>query len=116
MKIDFNITLHIYGFKGQVHAYGRFSSKKKAVEALDTSMYHFNDFASIGALGNTGKLLIPLYPENTLIVIIGRYLNIDKPFNYWVKEEGEWVEKTYDSSKQKSIHNSEESVKNDVVL
>ena len=63
MKIDFNMTLQIYGFHGQVHVYGTFSSKRKAVEALDTSMYHFNDFANIGSLGNTGKLIVPLYPE-----------------------------------------------------
>ena len=100
MKIEFNLTTHVYGFKGQVTVYGKFSSKKKAVEALDTYMYYFNDFASIGALGNTGKLIVPLYPENTLIVLTDRHANPKKPFNYWVKEDGEWVEKNYDTSKQ----------------
>ena len=94
MKIDFNITTSVSGLKGQVKVYGRFSSKKKAVEALNTSMHFFNGYASIGALGNTGNLLIPLYPENTLIATKINHFNLSKPFTYWVLETGgSWEEK-----------------------
>lgn len=97
MKIIFNINTSVNGLRGQNRIYGKFDSKKAAIKALRCSLYHFNEYAHIGALGTIGKILVELYPSNTLIAVNdSHYIDPEKPFSYWVQETlGKWVRKIH---------------------
>ena len=105
MKCDFNMLAFLRGLRGQVHVYGRFDSKKKAVETLEMSLHHFNKYASIGSLGVVGEALVDLYPVNTLLathhdirpaMLIDDKIIIVKIFEYWVHKGGKkWESRTY---------------------
>ena len=100
--ISFNITTHVSGLRGQLHVYGRFDTQKKAIEALDLSYSFFKRYASIGALGHVGKVLVAKHGMNVLIATDTKFGYSDRagriirPIPYWVQiKHGEWEALAY---------------------